>query len=199
VLLEDTKRFLEKLTGFGRPERCVLHSLVRERKPATCRFRDDGETPNNPNLPLVTYRNAVVLGGAFDPAAVFEEIFAANHWRDSWRDGIYDFPHFHTMTHEVLGIARGNAKVQFGGAKGMVLTVKAGDVVVLPAGTGHRRLSASSDLLVVGAYPQTGRYDQPTPDEADHEKAVAAIRKVKPPRADPLYGKEGPLLALWKP
>jgi uncharacterized protein YjlB len=147
----------------------------------------------------VIYRNAVMLLGSFDPAAVFEEIFAANHWRDSWRDGIYDFLHFHTMTHEVLGIARGNAKVQFGGAKGRVLAVKAGDVVVLPAGTGHRRMSASKELLVVGAYPQTGRYDQPRPDEADHEKALASIRKVKTPRADPVYGKEGPLLALWKP
>jgi len=199
VLLEDTKRFLEKLTGFGRPQRRVLSSLVRERKPATFRFRDDGETPNNPNLPLVIYCNAVVLDGAFDSAAVFEEIFAANHWRDSWRDGIYDFLHFHTMTHEVLGIARGSAKVQFGGARGRVLTVKPGDVVVLPAGTGHCRQSASSDLLVVGAYPQTGRYNEPRPQEADYEKARAAIAKVKPPRVDPLYGKEGPLLALWKP
>jgi uncharacterized protein YjlB len=198
MLLEHTKRVLENLTGFGRPERRDLRSLVKQRKPVTFRFRDDGETPNNPNLPLVIYRNAVVLDGSFDPAAVFEEIFAANHWRDSWRDGIYDFLHFHSMTHEVLGIARGAAKVQFGGAKGRVVNVKAGDVAVLPAGTGHCRISAGKDLLVVGAYPQSGRYDQPRPEEADHEKARAAIGKVKPPRADPLYGKDGPLLALWK-
>ena len=198
MLLEETKRFLEKLTGFGRPERGVLPGLVRERKPVTFRFRDDGKTPNNPDLPLVIYRNAVVLDGSFDPAAVFEEIFAANHWRDSWRDGIYDFLHFHSLTHEVLGIAGGAAKVRFGGAKGRVVTVKAGDVVVLPAGTGHCRVSATSDLLVVGAYPPAGHYDEPRPEEADHEKSRAAIRKVKVPRLDPLYGSRGRLLALWK-
>jgi uncharacterized protein YjlB len=116
---------------------------VRDRKPVTFRFRDDGATPNNPDLPLVIYRNAVVLDGSFDPAAVFEAIFAANHWCDSWRNGIYDFLHFHSMTHEVLGIARGAAKVRFGGAKGRVVNLKAGDVVVLPAGTGHCRVSAT--------------------------------------------------------
>jgi uncharacterized protein YjlB len=198
VLLEQTKRVLEKLIGFARPDRRALRSLVKQRKPVTFRFRDDGETPNNPDLPLVIYRNAVVLDGSYDPAAVFEEIFAVHHWRDSWRDGIYDFLHFHSMTHEVLGIARGAAKVQFGGARGRVLNVKAGDVVVLPAGTGHRRVGASKDLLVVGAYPATGRYDQPRPEGADHDKARAAIDKVRAPRFDPLYGKEGPLLALWK-
>ena len=137
MLFEETKHFLEKLTGFGRPEQRALPGLVRERKPVTFRFGDDGKTPNNPDLPLVVYRNAVVLDGSFDPAAVFEEIFAANQWRDSWRDGIYNFLHFHSMTHEVLGIARGAAKVRFGGARGRVVNVKAGDVVVLPAGTGH--------------------------------------------------------------
>jgi len=102
------------------------------------------------------------------------------------------------MTHEVLGIARGQLKVEFGGAKGKALTLKAGDVAVLPAGTGHRRLSPSRDLLVVGAYPGQGKYDEPRPDEVDHVKARASIAKVRCPRADPLYGRDGPLLSLWK-
>jgi uncharacterized protein YjlB len=38
------------------------------------------------------------------------------------------------MTHEVLGIARGEVKVEFGGAKGNAITLKAGDVAILPAG-----------------------------------------------------------------
>jgi uncharacterized protein YjlB len=54
---------------------------------------------------------------------------------------------------EVLGVARGHGRVRSGGAKGRALMLKAGDVVILPAGTGHERLSGSKDLRVIGAYP----------------------------------------------
>src|SRR4051812_23665406 len=118
------------------------------------RFEDDGETPNNPRLPLLVYRQAVAIDGVADPAVPFERTFARHGWSDGWRNGVHPFLHFHTATHEVLGIARGRVTVEFGGAAGRALSVAAGDVVVLPAGTGHRRVSASGDLLVVGAYPR---------------------------------------------
>jgi uncharacterized protein YjlB len=162
------------------------------------RFEDDGETPNNPRLPLVVYRAAVRLAGEHDPAAPFERAFAKHGWGDGWRNGIYPFLHFHTATHEVLGIARGRATVEFGGAKGRALTVEAGDVVVLPAGTGHRRIEASGDLLVVGAYPRNASFDQKRPGQVDHKKAVAAIAEVPMPEMDPVHGREGPLMTLWK-
>jgi len=161
------------------------------------RFDDDGETPNNPRLPLVVYRAAVNLAGAPDPAAPFERAFARHGWSDGWRNGIHPFLHFHTATHEVLGIARGRATVEFGGAKGQVLTVEAGDVVVLPAGTGHRRIAASGDLPVVGAYPRNASFDQKRPGQVDHEKAVSAIARVPLPEMDPVHGHDGPLMALW--
>ena len=160
-------------------------------------FEDDGETPNNPRLPLVVYRAAVNLAGAPDPAAPFERAFARHGWSDGWRNGIHPFLHFHTATHEVLGIARGRATVEFGGAKGQVLTVEAGDVVVLPAGTGHRRIAASGDLPVVGAYPRNASFDQKRPGQVDHEKAVSAIARVPLPEMDPVHGHDGPLMALW--
>jgi uncharacterized protein YjlB len=97
----------------------------------------------------------------------------------------------------VLGIARGHAVVEFGGAGGRRLAVKTGDVVVLPAGTGHRRLGGSHDLVVVGAYPVGGAYDEPRPGETDCEEAEASIRQVKLPAQDPVYGGDGPLLELW--
>ena len=196
-VVEELKRIVEKLTGIGRPTRSKVDQLVRLRKPELFRFRDDGETPNNPRLPLMVYRAAVRLDRGYDPAAVFEETFARHGWRDSWRDGVYDFLHFHTASHEVLGIARGRVTVRFGGAKGRSLTLTAGDVVVLPAGTGHRRIRASRDLLVVGAYPAGGRYDEPRPEEVDPDEAGASIAKVKLPRQDPLYGSDGALTELW--
>lgn len=197
-VVEEIKRIAEKLTGIGRPPGTKLDRLARLRRPQTYHFVDDGRIPNNARLPMVLYRDAVRLDQGYDPAAVLEETFARNGWRDSWRDGVYDFQHFHTSTHEVLGIARGRVTVRFGGPKGRSLTLVAGDVVVVPAGTGHQRIRASADLLVVGAYPAGGDYDEPRPDEVDHEEALASIASVKPPRKDPLYGADGPVVDLWK-
>jgi uncharacterized protein YjlB len=196
-VVEDLKRLVEKLTGLGRPRRRALARLAQPRMPQLFRFRDDGETPNS-RLPLVVYRGALKLDEAFDPAAVFEETFARHGWRQSWRDGIYDFLHFHSATHEVLGFARGKVTIEFGGRRGRTLTLHAGDVAVLPAGIGHRRVTASDDLLVVGAYPAGGKYDEPRPEETDYAAALAAIAKVKLPRKDPVYGAGGPLIELWR-
>jgi len=166
--------------------------------PLTFRFEDDGETPNNPRLPLVLYRGAVDVKAAADPAAAFETAFGRHGWGDGWRNGIYDFLHFHTRTHEVLGIARGRARVEFGGAKGQAVELEAGDVAILPAGTGHRRLSCSPDLLVVGAYPANNCFDQHRPGHVSHDKAVVDIAGTALPEQDPMFGKDGPLKSLWK-
>jgi uncharacterized protein YjlB len=198
ALVERLKKAVESATGLGRPRKADLAGLVTPRTPRHYRFEDDGRTPNNPALPLVIYRNAVKRPQRFDPAAVYEALFAANGWQESWRDGVYDFLHFHTRTHEVLGIARGRARVQFGGLKGRTLDVKAGDVVVLPAGIGHQRISASKDLLVVGAYPAAGRYDEPKPGEIAHALALRRIARVRRPARDPVYGRGGPLEQAWK-
>src|SRR5882762_9416831 len=127
-MLEDAKKIAEKVTGWARPSRANLSALVRERKASTFRFKDDGIIPNHPRWPLVIYRGAVQSKKDFDPAAVFEDLFERNGWGDSWRDGIYDYVHYHSRIREVLGIARGEGKVQFGGLKGRTVTVKAGDV-----------------------------------------------------------------------
>jgi uncharacterized protein YjlB len=114
-----------------------------------------------------------------------------------WRNGIYPFTHYHSRIHEALGVARGRARVRFGGASGEELEIAAGDVAVLPAGTGHQRLSASGDLLVVGAYPPAGTYDLCRATPSDRERARATIPAVPLPATDPLYGADGPLVALW--
>ena len=197
-LLEDVRKVAERATGWRRPEKTELSALVRKREPLLFRFGDDGVIPNHPRWPLVVYRNAVSLPKAFDPAAVFEELFGANGWGESWRNGVYDYLHYHSRIHEVMGVARGSAVVQFGGKEGREITVKRSDVVVLPAGTGHECVSASEDFLVVGAYPPTGTYDVCRTSPEEYMKAVKSVPKVAPPRRDPIYGTAGKLLRLWK-
>jgi len=127
------------------------------------RFRDDGGTPNHPRWPVIIYWNVVQLPRTLDPAAVMEKFFESNDCCKSWRNGIYDYLHYHSSVHEVLGIARGSAKVRLGGDRGRTFKLSAGDVVILPAGTGHQGLAASKDFLVVGAYPASGKYDEAGP------------------------------------
>jgi uncharacterized protein YjlB len=196
MLLENIKRLAEKAAG-GRPAD-VPRALVRERKPQTYLFRDDGVIPNHPRWPLIIYQGAVRLPQQIDPAAVFEELFGSHGWGGSWRDGVYDYVHYHSRIHEVLGIARGSGQVRFGGTNGRALNLKAGDVAILPAGTGHQCVKASYDFLVVGAYPASGAYDECKSRE-DREKALPAIDRVPRPREDPVYGKDGPLTDVWAP
>ena len=197
ALLEDVKKVAEKVTGWARPGGRDLGELIRRRKAHGFRFADDGLIPNNPKWPLLLYRNVVRLPRAFDPAAVFEELFERNGWADSWRNGVYDYVHYHSRIHEVLGVARGTASVRFGGAKGRKLRLKAGDVVILPAGTGHECLSASRDFLVVGAYPKSGTYDECRASAQQCKRARKTIPKVGRPRRDPVHGPEGPLIGMW--
>jgi len=167
--------------------------------PLTFRFDDDGAVPNNPALPMLVYKAALDLSTVSDPEAAIEALFDANGWgHGRWRDGIFPYAHYHSMIHEVLGIARGTAKVRFGGGQGTVLDLAPGDVAVLPAGTGHQRLDASSDLVVIGGYPPDGTYDLCRGDRpADRDKALATIPQVPLPQSDPVAGRDGALLSAW--
>jgi uncharacterized protein YjlB len=161
-------------------------------EPLTFLFNDDGAIPNS-KLPLLVYRGAV----AADAEAI-EGVFAANRWPPAWRDGVHPFHHFHSTAHEALGVARGEAQVLFGGPGGKVLTVRAGDVVVVPAGVAHCNQGQSSDLLIVGAYPDTsGRPDLRRGRVDEHASAKQATAAVQVPAADPVEGRDGALLRLW--
>jgi uncharacterized protein YjlB len=166
-------------------------------KPLTLIFKDDGAVPNNPMLPALLYKRVVVLG--HDPEGELERLFAGNGWgHGQWRNGVYLFPHYHSMIHETLGIARGHVTVRLGGEKGEVVELTVGDVAVLPAGTGHQRLSGSSDLVVIGAYPGEGTYDLCHGDRAsDRVKALTTIPQVPLPKSDPVQGTRG-LPELWR-
>lgn len=153
-----------------------------------------GFVPNNPALPVLIYRGAFDAEWA-DLADAMEERFGANGWPPQWRNGIYDFHHYHAAGHEVLGIAAGAADVIIGGEGGDTISVSAGDVLLLPAGTGHCRSSVSRDLVVVGAYPpgQTGDIMRAAPSPS----LQAAMARLAFPRLDPVHGEDGPLSQHW--
>lgn len=149
------------------------------------------DAPNHPRWPLLVYRRA-----AEADAEAVEDVLRANGWAGAWRNGVYPYLHYHTTAHEVLVCVAGTAEVRFGGEGGETLDLGAGDAVVLPAGTGHQRLRASGDFLVVGAYPR-GQEDWDLQRGAPTDADRARIDRTPRPPADPLFGDGGPLLAHW--
>jgi uncharacterized protein YjlB len=119
----------------------------------TYRFEDDGAFPNS-RLPVLLYHDVDDAG----EAGACEALFARNGWRGAWRDGIFAFHHFHSTTHEVLGVVAGSASVALGGPHGSCFELGRGDVVALPAGTGHRNAGSSGDLFTdrAGRSPSSG-------------------------------------------
>lgn len=160
-------------------------------------FLDEAPLIPNSRLPLLIYRGAVELPED-DPAALFEELFAAHDWSNSWRDGIFPFHHYHSNTHEVLGVFSGTARVEFGGEHGIAQDISAGDVVVIPAGVAHQRLGASEDFGIVGAYPGGRDYDMNYAKPGERPRADENISRVEMPSQDPIYGECGPLFEHWK-
>jgi uncharacterized protein YjlB len=169
--------------------------VIKNRKPATFVFEDDGLVPNNV-LPFVVYKGAIDVDMT-SPEKAIEDLFDANGWGDMWRDGVYDFLHYHSTVHEALGIARGHARVRFGGDSGKEFELDAGDVAILPAGTGHQCLRASDDFSVVGAYPPGAKMQVTRPTPENHAKALKTIPEVSLPDSDPVLGRDGPLIRLW--
>lgn len=163
----------------------------------TLYLRPGKDVPNNPDLPVLVYRD-VLPPDADDAAAAFEKRFADNGWKGLWRDGIYDYHHFHSNAHEVLGIARGRVTVQLGGEDGATIALATGDIVVLPAGTGHKRVNASRDLLVIGAYPPGQENYDMCRSREEWEETGELPALVPIPETDPFFGTEGPLTAHWQ-
>lgn len=161
----------------------------------TVLFPDGGSMPNNPALPVVLMPGAVPKGTG---AAAIRRLMEANGWGGTWTYTVFDYHHYHPNAHEALVCASGWADILLGGPDGRLFRVTEGDAVVLPAGTGHRRMDASADFAMCGAYPpgqenyETVRASGPyPPDDTDR------IARVPLPVTDPVHGAGGPLTKAW--
>jgi uncharacterized protein YjlB len=159
-------------------------------------FQSNGIVPNNPSLPLVIRRGAITPSPD-DPAKSFKATFAKYGWTNAWLDGIHDYHHYHPNTHEVLGIVSGSAQVRFGGEEGDLITLSAGDVVIIPAGVAHALINGSDDFAVVGAYPAGADCETIRDDPNALATSQQRIAQVPLPDADPVDGADGALMKLW--
>ena len=174
----------------------LMGQQPKEVEPQQLVFKDDGSIPNN-TLPLLLYREAFGPDTK-DLASVIEQRFAENDWTGSWRAGVYPFPHYHSTSHEVLGVFSGSATLRLGGAQGTTAEARLGDVIVIPAGVGHQNLGSSADFSVVGAYPGGRQWDLLRGLPGERPQADRNIAAVPLPHNDPVYGSNGPLKRIWK-
>ena len=157
-------------------------------------FEDDGKIPNS-QYPLILYKDAFTERGN-SGASWLEHRFSQNNWTNSWRNGIYAFHHYHSTSHEVLGIYSGSALVHLGGEAGEKVQVKAGDIIIIPAGVGHKNLE-SSGLGVVGAYPDGRSWDLMRGRSGERPQADKNIAALPIPGADPLLGPDEGIKQVW--
>jgi|SRR5436190_8812178 len=161
-------------------------------------FRPNRNFPNNIH-PLIVYKSGCRAGKQKKIVVqAFQKLFNKNNWKNSWSNGIYTFHHYHSNTHECMGIASGKAWVIFGGSGGKKLVLEKGDIVIIPAGLGHKCSKATADFLCVGAYPGGKEYDTNLGTREELAPAKKRIEKLPVPGLDPVFGKEGFLKTFWK-
>lgn len=170
--------------------------MLNESNTDAFRLNEDGNFPNNKRLPVLLYHD--VLKSKDNLAWQFESLIAGNGWSGAWRNGIFGYHHYHSNAHEMLAVYSGSVTVQLGGPNGKIFDLSAGDVVVLPAGTAHKRLSSSGNFGVIGAYPAgQENYDMNYGRNDERPQTDRNIEQVSLPEADPIYGGEGPLVHHW--
>lgn len=164
----------------------------------TFRLKENKPFPNNP-LPVIYYAGALKeLTESHDKEKKISDYLEKNHYSNSWVGGILPHHHFHSNTHEVLVCLAGTATVQLGGPEEGIYPFHQGDVVLLPAGTAHKKIEATKDFQIVGAYPNGLEYDMQTGNEENYDKIKERIAKVALPEWDPVEGKQGPLFDYWQ-
>jgi len=158
-------------------------------------YADRDGVPNNPTLPAVIVKGAIAKGQGGDALMA---LLSGNRWGGNWQFTVFNYHHYHPNAHETLIVASGTARIQLGGPSGELFDVCEGDVMVLPAGTGHCLISGSSNFSVVGGYPRgQENYTIVRAGEMQVEDALAQIVRVPMPNACPVFAETGPLMTAW--
>jgi uncharacterized protein YjlB len=157
---------------------------------------DDGTFPNS-HLPVIFYK-AVLKLPLFFPALYIKKLFRKNNWKNSWKSGIFEYQHYHSVTHEVMGVYKGKTTLLIGGEKGHKITIEKGDVLIIPAGVAHKNLKKENAVKCVGAYPNGKKYDMNYGREGERPKTDENIKEVKMPGKDPVFGKDEGIVNIWK-
>ncbi|WP_031546413.1 cupin domain-containing protein [Salinicoccus luteus] len=155
------------------------------------KVEDDGKIPNHPDFPLLIYKNV------FEDGDDILTILNANGWSGEWLGSVHPFHHYHSNTHEVLAVKKGHATLQLGGEQGEVVEAEKGDVIILPAGYGHKKLEASNDYANYGAYPGGASFDMCYGKPEERPEKVENIKQVPMPGCDPVFGMNG-LFNYWR-
>ncbi|NDV00518.1 cupin domain-containing protein [Pseudoroseicyclus tamaricis] len=149
--------------------------------------RPEGHVPNS-RFPLLIHRGAIPGGGA----GAVREVFRRNGWTNNWDyPGIYDYAHYHSTTHEALGVAAGWIELELSVSGGIRVRLEVGDVVVMPAGVSHAMVGGSDDVLFVGGYPEGRDWDNMRGDRLDDLAAREAAKRIMMlpiPARDPVTG-----------
>lgn len=186
--------------AFGAPRLSLMKDnglKLKEPRVIAHVLKDAGTIPNS-RLPLLVYQDAFEVAPD-DPATPLETLLRGHQWGNDWRNGIFTYHHYHSTAHEALFVYSGSAKVQVGGESGPIQTIHAGDVVIIPAGVGHKNLGASSDFHVIGAYPPEQNVDMNYGKPGERPRVDENIARLALPPTDPVFGKKGPLLEHWRP
>jgi uncharacterized protein YjlB len=157
---------------------------------------DDGVFPNS-SLPILFYASVLKLPKLF-PAVGVKKLFQNNGWKNNWTQGIYTYHHYHSVTHEVLGVCKGETILLLGGENGITLFIQQADVLILPAGVAHMNLGNENDVTCVGGYPDGRDYDMNYGKRGERPKADNNIASLQLPETDPVFGKKGGLPEIWK-
>ena len=157
---------------------------------------ENGNFPNNSTLPVLFYKNVLKQTQTGD----VKKLLSQNQWEKAWVDKIYPFHHYHSNTHEVLGICEGRCDVELGGPNGYFLQLERGDVLILPAGVSHRNIRSTENLTVVGAYPSNivPTYNMQFGKTHERPKVDSEIKKTSLPDTDPIFGNYGLIFHYWR-